>query len=130
MFFNYFRYSVQHQNDILYQYQDTLNEIELLKDPESELYKATNLKLLFYNSNNYNNQDDTGYVFTKECNETAGYTIKKNKDNFIYLQFNEALKFKKVDNSYAHFNLTRSKINFTIEYISKDNTESHIQIGG
>ena len=52
-------------------------------------------------------------------------------NEFIYLQWNEALYFKKSEKEFVHFNLLRAKVNFNISLKNtKTNERKKINIGG
>ena len=69
------------------------NDFVITLDKEGQSLSTEKLRFHFVNSKQYRNQDDDGYVFTNNCENTAAYRIKKTeKDHFIYLQFNHKIK--------------------------------------
>jgi len=130
-YFSYFNYNENYQKEILQRFKKMGNTMECFTDSTSPYY---NCKIDKFNFNPVSNQDDKYIKFMEERKTDIGlYNINNacSDNEFIYLQWNEALFFKKSENEFAHFNLLRAKVNFNI---SLKNTKTHkirkINVGG
>ena len=144
LFFKWFKYNKSYQNNLLCNFLKNINNLDILKNPDS-LYSNNKFIKIDFLSKNYTNQNNKYIKFLidentsitdlndLDNNKTISQKINKstspNKNNFMYTSINNALKIH-TNKRVLEFNLTRTKINFNL-YVQKNiNNNNSVSIGG
>ena len=118
-YFNFFRYNLQYQSDILKSYLSKMNKVEKFKNKFIDL-KINRISAIGRRKCTYSNNADITLEFLNEEDWTAptrevARSVIKNIDSIMTVTHNNALDFKgEAEDVRVKFNLARTKIIFTL----------------
>ena len=119
-YFNFFRYNLEYQKDILKLYLNKLNKVEEFNGQFIDL-KIGNVAAVGENEFTYSNNSDVTLEFVDEKEDwstpvrKAAKAVIKKEDSLMTITHNNSLDFKAgTENIRIKFNLTRTKFIFTL----------------